>query len=115
MASFQAATPEDVAQRTGRRCKTDPLRDAVLAMEIGDCIFIPYFDEKTAPDGFKPNTVTQVVGGLSRTSATVRYAVRRDITRPGAFVLCLTRRTPEEIAANAERREKRKARAKSAA
>lgn len=99
----------DVAQRTARRCKTDPLRDAVMGMKLGDCLFIPYYDEETAPDGFKPNTITQVVGGLSRVHTEVRYAVRKDSTRPGSFVMCLPRRTEEEIAANTERRERRKA------
>jgi hypothetical protein len=108
MASFESASMADVAQRTARRCKTDPLRDAVMGMSLGDCMFVPYYDEATE-EGFKPNTITQVVGALSRVNSEVRYAVRRDTTRPGSFVLCLPRRTEEEIAENAERRERRKA------
>lgn len=80
-----------------------------MAMKLGDCLYIPYYDEETVPEGFKPNTITQVVGSLSRMSTDVRYAVKRDTTRPGSFVLCLPKRTPEEIAASTAYRERRKA------
>jgi len=109
MASIESTTLADVTRCTARRCKTDPLRDAVMAMKLGDCLYIPYYDEETVPEGFKPNTITQVVGSLSRMSTDVRYAVKRDTTRPGSFVLCLPKRTPEEIAASTAYRERRKA------
>lgn len=78
----------EVKVRTGRVCKTTPLREEVSAMSPGDAIYVPYFDETTG-QGYRPTTISQVVGVMSRASETVKYSVRRDATRPGCFVVCL--------------------------
>ncbi len=57
-------------------------------MKPGDAIYVPYYDENSGT-GYKPTTISQVVGVMSRASEKVRYSVRRDATRPGCFVLCL--------------------------
>lgn len=77
-------------------------------MEIGDCLYVPFYDPENAPEGFKANTIIQVVGGLSRLATDRRYSVRQDVTTPGSFVLCQNPRTPEEIAHNVVLRAKRK-------
>lgn len=88
MSSFERVTMSEVKVRTGRPCKTTPLREEVLAMKPGDAIYVPYFNAETG-EGYKPTTISQVVGVLSRASEQVKYSVRRDATRPGCFVLCL--------------------------
>lgn len=90
MSSFEKVTMAEVRVRTGRNCKTTPLREEVLAMKEGDAIYVPYFDESTGV-GYRPTTISQVIGMLSRLSEKYKYSVRRDATRPGCFVLCLTK------------------------
>ena len=88
MSPFERVSMSEVKVRTGRACKTTPLREEVLAMKPGDAIYVPYFDAETGK-GYKPTTISQVVGVMSRSSDKVKYSVRRDATRPGCFVLCL--------------------------
>ena len=88
MSSFEKVSMAEVKVRTGRNCKTTPLREEVLAMKPGDAIYVPYWNEETG-EGYRATTISQVVGVMSRASETVRYSVRRDATRPGCFVLCL--------------------------
>ena len=88
MSSFEKVSMAEVKVRTGRNCKTTPLREEVLAMKPGDAIYVPYWNEETG-EGYRPTTISQVVGVMSRASEKVRYSVRRDATRPGCFVLCL--------------------------
>lgn len=88
MSSFEKVSMAEVKVRTGRNCKTTPLREEVLAMRPGDAIYVPYWNEETG-EGYRPTTISQVVGVMSRASEKVRYSVRRDATRPGCFVLCL--------------------------
>jgi hypothetical protein len=88
MASFEKVTMAEVKVRTGRNCKTTPLREEVLAMKEGDAIYVPYYDEETGT-GYRPTTISQVMGMLTKLSARYRYSVRRDATNPGCFVLCL--------------------------
>ena len=88
MSSFEKVTLAEVKVRTGRNCKTTPLREEVLGMTPGDAIFVPYYNEETG-EGYRPTTISQVVGVMGRASDKVRYSVRRDATRPGCFVLCL--------------------------
>ena len=88
MSSFEKVSMAEVKVRTGRNCKTTPLREEVLALKPGDAIYVPYWNEETG-EGYRATTISQVVGVMSRASETVRYSVRRDATRPGCFVLCL--------------------------
>ena len=88
MSSFERVSMSEVKVRTGRVCKTTPLREEVLAMKPGDAIYVPYWNEETGT-GYRPTTISQVVGVMSRASDTVKYSVRRDATRPGCFVVCL--------------------------
>lgn len=80
----------EVKGRTARVTKTTPLREEVSAMKPGDAIYVPYYDSET-DTGYKPTTISQVVGVMSRASSEVKYSVRRDATRPGCFVLCLAK------------------------
>lgn len=90
MASFEKVPMAEVRVRTGRTCKTTPLREEIMAMKLGDAIYVPYFDEE-AGTGYRPTTISQVVGMLSRNSEEFKYSVRRDATRPGCFILCLAK------------------------
>lgn len=88
MSSFEKVTMAEVKVRTGRNCKTTPLREEVLAMKEGDAIYVPYYNEETGT-GYRPTTISQVMGMLTKLSDRYRYSVRRDATRPGCFVLCV--------------------------
>jgi len=88
MSSFERVSMSEVKGRTARVTKTTPLREEVMAMKPGDAIYVPYWDEETGK-GYRPTTISQVVGVMSRASDKVKYSVRRDATRPGCFVLCL--------------------------
>lgn len=88
--SIQAADMADVQVRIGRRCKTAPLRQALLAMAPNEAINVVYYDAETG-EGFKPSTVAQVVGAISRASKTVKFSVRSASDRRSCYVLCLSR------------------------
>jgi hypothetical protein len=90
MSVFEKVTIDEVRTRTMRRTKTSPLREQILAMELGDAIFVPFYNPETG-EGFKQPTINQVAGNLGRDSAELRYCVRKDMTRNGAFVVCMTR------------------------
>jgi hypothetical protein len=90
MADFESVSLAEVKVRTGRKCKTAPLREAVAALQVGDAFFVPYSSEEVK-EGYRPSTVTQVVGTMSRANPVVRYSVRRDAKRAGCFVVCVAR------------------------
>ena len=92
MSSFERVSMAEVKGRTARVTKTTPLRNEVLAMKPGDAIYVPYWNEETGV-GYRPTTISQVVGVMSRASDEVKYSVRRDATRPGCFVVCLAKPT----------------------
>lgn len=88
--SIQPVDMSEVQTRLGRRCKTAPLREALAQMAHDDAIHVDYYNEQTG-EGYKPSTVAQVVGSLSRASGTTRFSVRKDPDKSGCYVLCLKR------------------------
>jgi hypothetical protein len=81
---------DEVKRRTRRPRKTQPLRDRIAAMVPGDAIFVSTYEEgeDEVEGAYRPGTISQVVGEISRTHETLRYSVRRDQTQPGFFVTC---------------------------
>ena len=90
MTDFETVSLAEVKVRTGRKRKTAPLREAVAALKAGDAFYVPYSSEEST-EGYRPSTITQVVGTMSRANAAVRYSVRRDATQSGCFVVCIAR------------------------
>lgn len=84
--TFDAVQLDEVQIRTGRRGKTGPLRDQILAMSMDDALYVPLFDADTGL-GYKAPTVAQLAGLLTRHSQ-YRYSVRKDKTRNGCFIVC---------------------------
>jgi len=86
MTAFTKALPNEVRIRTGRRGKTGPLRDQILALSLGEAIYVPFYDAETG-EGYKPPTVAQLAGLLTKYSD-YRYSVSKDKTRNGCFIVC---------------------------
>ena len=87
MSAIEKVSIADVPPRTSRRRKTSPLREAILGLNPEEAAFVPYYDKESG-EGFKPSTVAQVVGRMSKDSADYRYSVRSDASRNGCFILC---------------------------
>ena len=77
-------TAEQALSQVGRKSLTAPLRNEVLDLEPGEAIEVNF-------DEFKPGTVTQVVGNLSRRDATRKFSVRKRRDGNGCFVICSSR------------------------
>lgn len=74
-------TVEEALAQTGRQSKTTPLRNEILDLEPGEAIEVSF-------DEFKPGTITQVVGNLSRRQTTRRFSVRKHRSGEGCFIIC---------------------------
>lgn len=86
---MQTVTLAEVKRRTARLKKTQPLRDRIMAMVPGDAIFVSVQQPGDDIEGaYRPGTISQVVGDISRNHDTLRYSVRRDQTGPGFFITC---------------------------
>lgn len=74
-------TAEQALAQIGRNTKTAPLRNEILDLEPGEAIEVTF-------DEFKPGTITQVVGNLSRRQATRKFSVRKRRDGAGCFIIC---------------------------
>lgn len=74
-------TAEEALSQTGRRSKTSPLRNEILDLEPGEAIEVGF-------DEYKPGTITQVVGNLSRRQLSRKFSVRKRRDGMGCFVIC---------------------------
>jgi hypothetical protein len=74
-------TVEEALAQTGRQSKTTPLRNEILDLEPGEAIEVSF-------DEFKPGTITQVVGNLSRRQTTRSFSVRKHRSGEGCFIIC---------------------------
>jgi hypothetical protein len=88
--TIQSVDMADAQTYVGRRCKTAPLREALARMTYDEAIHVDYYNAQTG-EGYRPSTVAQVVGSISRSSETMRFSVRKDATKTGCYVLCLKR------------------------
>lgn len=77
-------TAEQAINQTGRQSKTTPLRLEILDLEPGEAIEVSF-------DEYKPTTITQVAGNLSRRDETRRYSVRKRRDGNGCFIICQAR------------------------
>ncbi|WP_341247374.1 hypothetical protein [Nereida ignava] len=87
MSVFEKVSVADIPARSARRSKTTPLREAISALLPEEAFYVPYFDQETG-EGFKPSTVAQVVGRMSKDSADYRYSVRSEASKNGCYIIC---------------------------
>lgn len=87
MSAIEKVSIADIPARTSRRSKTTPLREAISELNPEEAAFVPYYDKESG-EGFKPSTVAQVAGRMSRDSADYRYSVRSDASKNGCYILC---------------------------
>lgn len=87
MSAIEKVSVADIPARTSRRSKTTPLREAISELNPVEACFVPYYNEKSG-EGFKPSTVAQVAGRMSKDSNEFRYSVRSDASRNGCYILC---------------------------
>lgn len=87
MSAIEKVSIADVPARTSRRSKTSPLREAIRGLNPEEAVFVPYYNEESG-EGFKPSTVAQVAGRMSKDSDELRYSIRSDASRNGCYILC---------------------------
>lgn len=74
-------TAEQALAQAGRQSKTTPLRTEIVGLEPGQAIEVGF-------DEFKPGTITQVVGNLSRRQVGRKFSVRKRADGNGCFIIC---------------------------
>jgi hypothetical protein len=74
-------TAEEALAQVGRRSKASPLRSEILDLEPGEAIEIGFNE-------FKPSTITQIAGNLSRRQLSRKFSVRKRRDGLGCFVIC---------------------------
>lgn len=87
MSVFEKVSVADIPARSSRRSKTTPLREAIASLTAEEAVYVPYFDKETK-EGYKPSTVAQVVGSMSKNSTKFRYSVRSEAAKTGCYVIC---------------------------
>jgi hypothetical protein len=92
MPTLEKISAADIPARAGRRSKTSPLREAILALKPEEGLYVQYYDEESG-EGYKPSTVAQVAGRMTKDSAQFRYSVRSDASKKGCYILC----TPKSV------------------
>lgn len=102
----------DVPARATRTSKTTPLRLALAALEIGEAIEVAY-DHADPEAGYRPTTVSQVVGTMSANSESIKFSVRRKADASGCYIIAGPKPTTDEPKRG--RKPKAKAGAKSGA
>lgn len=77
-------TAEEALAQAGRQSKTSPLKAEIASLEPGQAIEVGF-------DEFKPGTITQVVGNLSRRNTSRKFSVRKRADGQGCFIICSTK------------------------
>lgn len=77
-------TAEQAIAQTGRQSKTSVLRSEIMDLELGEAVEVTF-------EEFKPTTIAQIAGNLSRRNTTRRYSVRKRRDGAACFVICQPR------------------------
>lgn len=93
MSEFEKVSIEEACSRIARRSKTTPLREEILAMQVGDAISVSFYNSETG-GGYKPTTIAQVVSQMSQ-DGELRYSMRKNTDGDGCYVMCIAK-TPED-------------------
>lgn len=84
--AFPVISAADVPMVQTRTSKTTPLRNAMEQLQIGEAIEVP-FEDFAPEEGYRPTTISQVAGTLSKRSTLVKYSVRRKSDGTGCYVV----------------------------
>lgn len=87
MTALEKVNVSDIPARTNRRSKTSPLREAIAGLQPEEALPVPYFDKESG-EGWKPSTVAQVAGRMSKESSCYRYSVRGNTAKNGCYIIC---------------------------
>ena len=87
MPALEKVSAADIPACTSRRSKTSPLREAIRGLKAVEGLYVQYYD-KASGEGYKPSTVAQVAGRMSRDSAELRYSIRSDASKKGCYIVC---------------------------
>jgi hypothetical protein len=93
--TFSVMSAADVPARATRTSKTTPLRLALAALEIGEAIEVAY-DHADPEAGYRPTTVSQVVGTMSADSESIKFSVRRKADASGCYIIAGPKPTTDE-------------------
>jgi hypothetical protein len=93
--TFAVIPASEVPTSTTRISKTTPLRNAMLELAIGEAIEVVY-DSVDPVDGYRPTTVNQVAGTMSRRSETVKFSVRKKTDGTGCYIIAGPKPAPGE-------------------
>lgn len=93
--TFSVMSAADVPARATRTSKTTPLRLALAALEIGEAIEVAY-DHADPEAGYRPTTVSQVVGTMSANSEVIKFSVRRKADASGCYIIAGPKPTTDE-------------------
>lgn len=74
-------TAEEALANVGRQSKTSPLKAELATLEPGQAIDVSF-------DEFKPGTIAQVAGNLSRRQTSRKFSVRKRADGKGCFIIC---------------------------
>jgi len=88
MPSIEVLSATDIPARTHRVLLTEPLREKIKDLTPDLSLFVPWQDEKTG-EGYKPTTISQVAGTLTKQSEDYRYSVQSDPKRNGSYIKCI--------------------------
>lgn len=102
--SFSVVSADVIPPVATRTSKTTPLREAMAALQIGEAIELSYSIvngvEVEVEGGFRPTTVSQVCGTMSRRCADKSFSVRTKPDKSGCYILAVDK--PEVEAEGAE-------------
>lgn len=84
--TYAVISAADVPAVQTRTSKTTPLRNAMEQLGIGEAIEVP-FEDFAPEEGYRPTTINQVAGTLSKRSETIKYSVRRKSDGTGCYVI----------------------------
>lgn len=91
--SFQVVSADVIPPVATRTSKTTPLREAMAALQIGEAIELAYSvvngEEIEVEGGFRPTTISQVCGTMSRRCPDKSFSVRTKQDKSGCFIIAI--------------------------
>jgi hypothetical protein len=87
MSSIKVVSAADIPARTGRPCKTSPLRKKIAALTPETSLFVLYYCEEL-DEGYKASTIAQITGRMTKESDKYRYSIQSDSAKNGCYIIC---------------------------
>lgn len=93
--AFSVISADEVPKASARVTKTTPLRNAMLELEVGEALEVTY-DTADPECGYRPTTVNQVAGTMSKLSEEVRFSVRKKGDGTGCYIVATPKPSEDE-------------------